>query len=79
MSNLTTKQKKQILCQLINNKVKKNECILEFIGINLDSLNYANIVANMLINNDNMNRTIIELLTSENPFYKEVKKIQYSI
>ena len=51
MNNLTTNQKKQILSQLITNKVKENKSIIEFIGISLDSINYAQIVANMLINN----------------------------
>ena len=62
MSNLTTNQKKQILSQLITNKVNENKSIIEFIGINLNSVNYAQIVANMLINNSTLSSEIIDLL-----------------
>ena len=78
MSYLNTNQKKQILSQLITNRVKDNKCIIEFIGISLDSINYAEIVANMLINDSKINEDIIELLNPNNPFSKEVKTIQYS-
>ena len=78
MSNLTTNQKKQILSQLITNKVNENKSIIEFIGINLDSVNYAQIVANMLINNSTLSSEIIDLLNPNNPFSKKVKAIQYS-
>tara|TARA_R110000772_G_scaffold111763_1_gene215887 strand:+ start:604 stop:840 length:237 start_codon:yes stop_codon:yes gene_type:complete len=78
MSYLTTNQQKQILSQLIINKVKDNKSIIEFIAIDLDSINYAEIVANMLINNSQINNAIIELLNPNNPFSKEVKTIQYS-
>ena len=78
MNNLTTNQKKQILSQLITNKVKENKSIIELIGISLDSINYAEIVANMLINNSNMSREILELLNPNNPFSKKVKAIQYA-
>ena len=78
MNNLTTNQKKQILSQLITNKVNENKCIVEFIGINLDSVNYAQIVANMVINNSKMNKDIIALLNPNNPFSKKVKAIQYA-
>tara|TARA_B110000444_G_C18826528_1_gene590655 strand:+ start:162 stop:398 length:237 start_codon:yes stop_codon:yes gene_type:complete len=78
MNNLTTNQKKQILSQLITNKVKENKSIIEFIGISLDSINYAQIVANMLINNSRLSREIIDLLDSNNPFSKKVRAIQYA-
>tara|TARA_B110000977_G_C10670687_1_gene335578 strand:- start:92 stop:328 length:237 start_codon:yes stop_codon:yes gene_type:complete len=78
MNNLTTNQKKQILSQLITNKVNENKSIVEFIGINLDSVNYAQIVANMVINNSKMNKDIIALLNPNNPFSKKVKTIQYA-
>lgn len=78
MNNLTTNQKKQILSQLISNKVKENKSIVEFIGINLDSVNYAQIVANMLIDNSKINNAIIELLDPNNPFSKKVRAIQYA-
>jgi hypothetical protein len=78
MNNLTTNQKKQILSQLITNKVKENKSIIEFIGISLDSINYAQIVANMLINNSRLSREIIDLLDYNNPFSKKVRAIQYA-
>lgn len=78
MNNLTTNQKKQILSQLIINKVNDNKSIIEFIGISLDSINYVEIVANMLINNSKMSKAIIDLLNPNNPFSKKVRAIQYS-
>ena len=78
MNKLSTNQKKQILSQLIINKVNDNKSIIELIGISLDSINYAEIVANMLINNSKMNKAIIDLLNPNNPFSKKVKAIQYS-
>ena len=78
MNNLTTNQKKQILSQLITNKINDNKSIVEFIGINLNSVNYAQIVANMLINNNQINNAIIELLDPNNPFSKKVRAIQYA-
>ena len=78
MNKLSTNQKKQILSQLIINKVNDNKSIIELIGISLDSINYAEIVANMLINNSKMNKVIIDLLNPNNPFSKKVKAIQYS-
>ena len=71
MNNLTTNQKKQILSQLITNKVNENKSIVEFMGINLDSVNYAQIVANMLINNSTLSSEIIDLLDPNNPFSKK--------
>ena len=78
MNNLTTNQKKQILSQLITNKVNENKSIVEFMGINLDSVNYAQIVANMLINNSKLSSEIIDLLNPNNPFSKKVRAIQYA-
>ena len=78
MNKLSTNQKKQILSQLIINKVNDNKSIIELIGISLDSINYAEIVANMLINNSKMSKAIIDLLNPNNPFSKKVKAIQYS-
>tara|TARA_R110000764_G_scaffold86403_1_gene167119 strand:+ start:194 stop:430 length:237 start_codon:yes stop_codon:yes gene_type:complete len=78
MNNLTTNQKKQILSQLITNKVNENKSIVEFMGINLDSVNYAQIVANMLINNSKLSSEIIDLLDPNNPFSKKVRAIQYA-
>ena len=78
MNNLTTNQKKQILSQLITNKVNENKSIVEFMGINLNSVNYAQIVANMLINNSTLSSEIIDLLNPNNPFSKKVRAIQYA-
>ena len=76
--NLTTSEKKEILSQLIINRVKNNKCILRFIGSDLNSFNYAEIVALMLVSRSNISRPILELLSQNNPFSKEVRTIQYS-
>ena len=78
MSYLTTNEKKEILSQLIINRVNENKCIIQFIGVNLDSINYEQVVANMLIDNSYINKAIIELLSPSRPFSKKVKAIQYS-
>tara|TARA_R110000851_G_C13030122_1_gene561022 strand:- start:1111 stop:1347 length:237 start_codon:yes stop_codon:yes gene_type:complete len=78
MSNLTTKQKKNILANVIVNLVNDNKCILKYIAVDLNSINYEKLVAEMLINNDSLNRGVIELLDPNNSFSKLVKKIQYS-
>ena len=78
MNNLTTNQKKEILSQLIINRVKNNKCIIRFIGTDLNSFNYAEIVALMLVSNQNLSRPIIKLLDPNNPFSKKVRAIQYS-
>tara|TARA_R110000744_G_C19350266_1_gene560337 strand:- start:73 stop:309 length:237 start_codon:yes stop_codon:yes gene_type:complete len=78
MNHLTTNQKKEILAQLIINRVRNNKCIIRFIGSDLNSFNYAEIVALMLVSNQNLSRPIIELLSPNNPFSKEVRTIQYS-
>tara|TARA_R110001632_G_scaffold46402_1_gene117812 strand:- start:12917 stop:13153 length:237 start_codon:yes stop_codon:yes gene_type:complete len=78
MSNLTTNQKKEIVSQLIKNRVRSNKCILRFIGADLNSFNYAEIVALMLVSSQNLSTPIIELLSPNNPFSKDVRAIQYS-
>tara|TARA_R110002167_G_scaffold44747_3_gene134561 strand:- start:2062 stop:2595 length:534 start_codon:yes stop_codon:yes gene_type:complete len=76
--NLTTSEKKEIICQLIINRVKNNKCILKFVGADLNGFNYAEIVALMLVSKQNLSTPIIELLSPNNPFSKKVRAIQYS-
>lgn len=78
MNYLTTNQKKEILSQLIINRVKNNECILKYIGADLNNFNYTEIVALMLVNRERLNKVIIDLLNPENKFSKEVRVIKYS-
>ena len=78
MNNLTTIQKKNILANVMVNLVNDNKCILKYIGVDLNSINYAKLVANMLINSESINCGVIELLDPSNSFSKKVKKIQYS-
>tara|TARA_R110002074_G_scaffold109596_1_gene236253 strand:+ start:144 stop:494 length:351 start_codon:yes stop_codon:yes gene_type:complete len=76
--NLTTNEKKEILSQVIINRVKNNKCILGLIGADLNSFNYPEIVALMLVSNQNLSIPIINLMNPNNPFSKEVRAIQYS-
>ena len=78
MSYLTTNEKKEILSRLIINRVNENKCILKFVGADLNSFNYSEIVALMLVSNQNLSTPIINLMSPNNPFSKEVRAIQYS-